>query len=352
MDDTSPKSGQASAHSGRGALWRALIRRALRLRAVRAVLLHLARRGPMLADAVTYRALFSVFAAVLLGFSVAALWLAGDDAAWNAVVSAVDSALPGLIAQDGEGGIVDPSSIRAPAGLTIAGALSAIGLIGSALGGIGSLRAAIRTMCGTAAEDVPWLRATARNLLLAVVIGATFLAAAFLTFAGRVAVRWSARAVGMPADSGAVFWTVRVLSLVIVLALNMVLIVAAFRTLSGVHAPRRSLWAGALGGAVGLLVLQELSGLFVSGATANPLLASFASLLALLIWLNLSTQVILLATAYIAIAAEESSDRVLSRHGAQTLTQYRLRRAEQDVTVATSALREAQRAVSHERDES
>ncbi|MFE6734072.1 YhjD/YihY/BrkB family envelope integrity protein [Microbacterium sp. NPDC057650] len=352
MEDESPSNRPAPV-SAAPVRWRdALIRAALRLRPVRAVLLHLARRGPMLADAVTYRALFSVFAAVLLGFSVAALWLAGNDAAWNAVISAVDVALPGLIAKDGEGGIVDPSSIRAPAGLTIAGALSAIGLIGSALGGIGSLRAAMRTMCGTAAEDVPWLRATARNLLLAVVIGATFLAAAFLTFASGVAVRWSAGAVGMPADSGAVFWSVRVLSLCIVLALNMVLIVAAFRALSGVRAPRRALWGGALGGAVGLLVLQELSGLFVSGAKANPLLASFASLLALLIWLNLSTQVILLTTAYIAIAAEESSDRVLSRHGAQTLAQYRLRRAEQDVAVATSALRQAQRAASDERDRS
>ncbi|MFC4140200.1 MULTISPECIES: YhjD/YihY/BrkB family envelope integrity protein [unclassified Microbacterium] len=352
MEDEASATPSPPASGGLTGLRDRLIRSALRLRLVRAVLLHLARRGPMLADAVTYRALFAVFAAVLLGFSVAALWLAGDDAAWNAVVSAVDAALPGLIAQEGEGGIVDPSSIRAPAGLTVAGILSAIGLIGAAMGGINSLRAAIRTISGTASEDAPWLRATARNLLLAIVIGATFLAAAALTFAGRLAVRWSADAVGLPEDSDAVFWSVRVLSLLVVLALNAVLIVAAFRTLSGVTPPRRALWGGALGGALGLLVLQELSGLFVSGAKANPLLASFASLLALLIWLNLSTQVILLATAYIAIAAEESTDRVRSRHGAQTLAQYRLRRAEQEVAAATSTLRQAQRAVSSERGES
>ncbi|MDR2999080.1 MAG: YihY/virulence factor BrkB family protein, partial [Microbacterium sp.] len=235
MDDASPSSSSTSGHGGPAALRRALIRGALRLRVVRAVLLHLGRRGPMLADAVTYRALFSVFAAVLLGFSVAALWLAGNDDAWNAVVSAVDAALPGLIAKEGGSGIVDPSAIRAPAGLTIAGVLSAIGLVGAAWGGIGSLRAAIRTMAGTAADDGPWLRAAARNLLLAVVIGATFLAAAALTFAGSVAVRWTAGALGLSAESGVVFWSVRVLSLLVVLGLNATLIVAAFRTLSGVH---------------------------------------------------------------------------------------------------------------------
>ncbi|UJP11385.1 YihY/virulence factor BrkB family protein [Microbacterium sp. KUDC0406] len=328
-----------------------LIRAALRLRVVRAALLHFGRRGPMLADAVTYRALFSVFAAVLLGFSVAALWLAGNDDAWNAVVSAVDAALPGLIAGEGGSGIVDPSAIRAPAGLSVAGALSAVGLIGSALGGIGSLRVAVRTIAGTSSEDVPWLRATARNLLLAVIVGVTFVGAAALTFASSLAVRGAAAALGISGDSAGVFWSVRVLSLLVVLALNAVLIVAAFRALSGVRAPWRSTWAGALGGAVGLLVLQELSGLFVGGAKANPLLASFASLLALLIWLNLSTQVILLASAYIVVATEEPTDRVLHVHGAQTLAQHRLRRAEQDVAIATSALRSAQRAAKQENEE-
>ena len=41
---------------------------ALRLKPVRAFLLYSEKRGPMLADSVTYRTLFSVFAGVLLGF--------------------------------------------------------------------------------------------------------------------------------------------------------------------------------------------------------------------------------------------------------------------------------------------
>ncbi|RZI93161.1 MAG: YihY/virulence factor BrkB family protein, partial [Microbacterium sp.] len=71
---------------------------------VRAVLRYSESRGPMLADSVTYRALFSIFAGVLLGFSVAALWLAGDPQAWGALVEAVDRTVPGLV---GEGGLID-----------------------------------------------------------------------------------------------------------------------------------------------------------------------------------------------------------------------------------------------------
>ncbi len=99
-----------------------------------------------------------------------------------------------------------------------------------------------------------------------------------------------------------------------------------------------------------LLILQELSSLFVGGATSNPLLATFASLVALLIWMNLSTQVILIACAYITTGAEEAHDRVSSAESAQTLAQRRVRRAQQEVMIATRALRAAEEAESAERN--
>jgi membrane protein len=127
-------------------------------------------------------------------------------------------------------------------------------------------------------------------------------------------------------------WSVRILSLLVVFALDAILIVGVFLILSGVRPAARSLWSGALLGGVGLLVLQELSSLFVGGATSNPLLASFASLLALLIWLNLSAQVMLIACAYIVTGEEEARDRVRARYGATTFPQRRIQRAEIDGT--------------------
>jgi membrane protein len=320
------------------------IRRLLRFRIVRAALLYTGRRGPMLADAVTYRALFSVFAAVLLGFSAAALWLSQDAVAWTAVVSAVDSAVPGLVSTDQEKGLIDLDQITAPASLSVAGVVSLVGLIGSALGAIGSMRNAVRTIAGTESADVAWWLALLRSVLLALIIGGGFVGAAALTFAGDAVVGWMADIVGVPDDSPAVFWTVRLLSHVIVFALDALLIAAVYRMLSGVRAGGKALWGGALVGAAGLLVLQELSGLFVGGAKSNPLLASFASLLALLLWLNLSTQVILLASALITVSHREQSDRVAERFGAETLPEFALRRAEDDVRAATAALRAAQKA--------
>jgi membrane protein len=343
--ETTPKSSDRPGLVAR--ITEPIIAWALRRRPVRAALLYTERRGPMLADSVTYRALFSVFAGVLLGFSIAALWLAGNPDAWRAIIDSVQSVVPGLI---GEDGVIDPDDLQQPASLSLAGIVSLVALIGAALGAIGSLRTAVRVIAGTVQDDILFIWVILRNLLLAVGIGASFVAAALVTFVGRLGVTWISGLLGMPEDSALVSWSVPVLSLVVVFALDTLLLVAVFRLLSGVRPAARSLWSGALLGAVGLVVLQQLSSLFVGGANSNPLLASFASLLALLIWLNLSAQVMLLACAYIVTAEEERTDRVHQKFGATTFLQRRLQRAEVGVQIATNELRAAQRAVSGNED--
>ncbi|GAA1241020.1 membrane protein [Microbacterium phyllosphaerae] len=319
----------------------AAIRWALIRRPVRAFLLYSERRGAMLADSVTYRALFSVFAAVLLGFSIAALWLAGNPEAWDAIIAAVQSVVPGLI---GDGGVIDPADLQAPLSFSIAGVISVIALTGSALAAVGSLRTAVRILAGTAQDDILFIWVMLRNLLLAIGVGLSFVAAAGITFVGRLGITWISGLLGIADDSPVAVWGIRIVSLVVVLALDTALIAGVFRMLSGVQPAARSLWSGALLGGVGLLILQELSGLFIGGATSNPLLASFASLLALLIWLNLSTQVILIACAYIVTSEEERHDRVRARFGATTFPQRRVQQAEADVARATADLRTAQKA--------
>lgn len=338
---------QSTKPAGLAGFVKSVIAWALARKVVRAALLYVERRGPMLADSVTYRALFSVFAGLLLGFSIAAIWLAGNQDAWKAIIDAIDTAIPGLF---GPGGVVkDPSSIEAPAGLSIAGIISLVALIGAALGAVGSLRTAVRSIAGSVLDDMFWLWVILRNLALAVGIAVAFVAAAAVTFLARIGIGFVTDLFGLPSDSPVATWGIRIVSLLVVFALDAVLIFGVFRLLSGQRASARTVWSGALLGGIGLLVLQELSSLFVGGATSNPLLATFSSLLALLIWLNFSTQVILVACAYIITGAEEEHDRVSARAGARTLAQRRVRRAQRDVMVTTAALRAAEEAEAAER---
>jgi membrane protein len=317
---------------------------ALARRPVRALLVYSGARGPMLADSVTYRTLFALFAGVLLGFSIAALWLSGNRDAWNALVEGVDAAIPGLL------DLVDLDDIQAPAGLSIAGVVSAIGLLGAAIGAVGSLRSALRTIAGITTDDLLIVWVLLRNLLLALGIGAGLAAAAVATFLATAGLTLLTGWLGIPEDVPALGFIAWLVSALIVFVLDTVVVAVCVAFLSGVRARARTLWTGAMVGGLGLTVLQQLSGLFVGGATSNPLLASFASLIALLLWLNLSSQVILFAAAYIVLGVEEDHDRVHARYGATTFPQFRVRRAERAVQAAADELRAARDAEQKERE--
>lgn len=312
---------------------------ALARRPVRAFLVYSGARGPMLADSITYRALFSLFAGVLLGFSVAGLWLAGNPDAWQALISALNTAIPGV------GGVIDFENFR-PIGLSLAGAVSAVGLLGAAIGAIGSLRSALRTIAGLTTDDTLWIWVLLRNLVLAIALGVGLVAAAAATFLATAGLGLVTDAIGIGRQEPWLKVVAWLVTAVVVFALDTVVVAAAIRFLSGVRARSRTLWTGAMLGGFGLTVLQQLSGLFVGGAASNPLLGTFAALIALLLWLNLSSQVILIAAAYVVVGTREDEDRVHARFGASTLAQFRVRQAEYAVAAATGELdaaREAER---------
>lgn len=328
-----------------------LIRRvtawALSLRLVRAFLVYSGARGPTLADSVTYRTLFSLFAAVLIGFSCAALWLSGNPEALAAIERSVNNVVPGLVGTDG---LLDVSQLKAPTEFTVAGVIGTLGLLGAAIGAIGSLRSALRQIAGVTTDDTLPVLVIVRNLAVAVGIGIALVGAALVTFLATAGLTFVRGLLGISADSWVTAVLTWALSTIVVLALDTAAVAVAFAALSGVKTRRRTLWRGALLGGVGLVVLQQLSGLFVGGAGNNPLLTTFASLIALLLWLNLSSQVILIAGAWITVATEEDHDRVRAKYGATTLIQFRVRRAEKAVRAATGELEAAREAEAKERE--
>jgi membrane protein len=76
---------------------------------------------------------------------------------------------------------------------------------------------------------------------------------------------------------------------------------ALYRVLAGVRIPPRYLFPAALLGAAALGVLKILGNTLLGAAGANPLLASFAVIIGLLIWFNLVCQVILIASAWFIV---------------------------------------------------
>lgn len=315
----------------------------LQLRIVRAFLHYTEHRGPLLADSVTYRTLFSVFAGVLLGFSVAGIWLSGSPDAMAALMDAVDAAIPGLM------NVIDPSDIQLDVGLSIAGVVSAVGLIGAAIGAVGSLRAALRILADTLTDDTLFIWVILRNLALAIGLGVALALSAVISFLGSAFLGALGEFFGIASDSPLLVWGARILTILVTFTLDVAVVAAAFRMLSGTRPSAKALWSGAVLGGIGLTVLQQLSGLFVGGASSNPLLATFASLIALLLWFNLSSQVILIASAYIVTSMSDEVDRVSAKFGATTFAERRVKTAERAVMVATDELNAARQVADEER---
>ncbi|WP_344295935.1 YihY/virulence factor BrkB family protein [Agromyces neolithicus] len=345
MGEQRPQQREGGAFARIGALGDRITAWALARKPVRAMLLYFEHHGPMLADSITYRTLFSVFAGVFLGFAIAGVWLAGRPEAITALIETIDAVIPGLV---GEDGLIHPDDLIQPLTLSIAGALALIGLVGAAMGAVGSLRLSFRNLGDLPDDQTFFIWVMARDLVLAIGFGALLAATAAVTFFGTAAVDvvfgWFGVSTRDPAYDG----TTRALSIVVIFVIDTIVVAAMFRILSGLRPSPRSLWSGAVIGGLGLTGLQELSGLFVGGATANPLLASFGSLIALLLWFNLSAQVILIAAAYIITGVDDEHDRVRARYGAPTVAIRRMQRAERRASVAATELADARAAVERE----
>jgi membrane protein len=322
-----------------------LIAWVLSTKPARVYLLYQERHGAMLADSVTYRTLFSVFAGVFLGFAIAGLWLAGNPEAMDALIDAVNTAIPGLIGADA---LIDPDDLVQPLSLGIAGIIAIVGLVATAIGAITSLQTAYRELAGLPNPETFFLWILLRNLAIAIGFGILLGAAAAATFVGTSALGAVFDAVGVADRSPLAEIGTRAVTIFVTFAIDTVAVAGLFRLLSGLKPSGKSLWVGAIIGGAGLTVLQVLSGLFIGGASNNPLLASVGSIVALLIWFNFSAQVILIAGAYIITSVDEEQDRVAERYGARSMALRRLKRAERRAHDAAAEVQAAKEAVEKE----
>jgi len=257
-----------------------------------------ARGGGVLTGGIAYAALFSVFAALTIGWTVFMAVLGNDEGLRTSVLQAIDEALPGLVQTGDNDGVIDPEALQLSAGLTVAGIVAVVVLMLSALSATAALRTGVRAMF--ADEGTGGNAVTGKLRELGGLVGLAFavLLSAVLTTAAGSAARWVLAAFGWEGAAQVALQGVGILVAFVVDALTFVLVV---RVLAAEDPPRRDLVRGALLAAVGIGVVRFLGTSVVAGsADRNPLLASFAVIVTLLIWINLIARIVLLAAAWVA----------------------------------------------------
>lgn len=258
-----------------------------------------ARAGGVLTGGIAYATLFSVFAAMTIGYSVFMAVLGKNEALRSSVIDAVADALPGLVKNESNPkGLIDPDSIHLNAGLTVAGVVAIVVLLLSAISATAALQTAVRQMF---ADDRPAGNAVVGKLrqlggfagfALAVLVFAV------LSTAAVSVTQWVLAAAHWGSGSTIALRAVGVLVAFVVDAATFVLIV---RLLAGLHPPRRDLLWGAVIAGVGIGVVRLLGTSVVAGSVQkNPLLGSIVVVLTLLVWVNLLARIVLLAAAWTA----------------------------------------------------
>lgn len=269
-------------------------------------------RGGVIAGGMAYIGLFSIVAILLLGFTVLGLTLSGNRELQDTVIEQIDIQLPGLLAVGDDPGPVDPAELLAAENaLTITGAIALVAALLSGLGWLDAVREGIRAMFGMPTDDRFVVRKKGLDVVILATLGLAIVASAVLSVVVNAATGFVLGLVGLE-DSTVGTVLLRVAGIAVVLVADTLIFVILFRLLSALDLPWSQVRQGALIGAVGLGILKFFAG-FLLGRVGgnNPLLAASATVVGLLVWLNLVSRLTLLSASFVAERREELVPRPL-----------------------------------------
>lgn len=273
-----------------------------------------ARAGGVLTGGIAYATLFSVFAALTIGYTLFMRFLGDNEKLRAQMLDSIDSALPGLIdTGDGSGGLIDPDKLIFSRQLTLASAVAVVVLLLSAIAAIAALRRAVRAMF--ADDDVlgNGMRGKVRELGGFLGMGLAFLLSAILTIAVTSTTQWVLGALGLSGYTTTILTALGIAVGFVVDASVFVLIVVV---LADQHPPRPDLLWGATFAGIGLGVVRILGTAVVAGSvTKNPLFGSVVVLVTLLVWINLLARIVLLVSAWTADPPYVDKPKRAARHG-------------------------------------
>lgn len=298
----------------------ALTQRTLGLFPVRVWRHFLQHNGFLLAAGVSYQALFAIFAAVYLAFAITGLWLGGSTEAVDGLIDIINSYVPNLILE--QGGVFTPAQVQEIAASTT-GLLGVTGLIAlgtviwTAIGWVTFSRRATRDIFGLPPDTRSYVILKARDLLAALIFGVSLIVGSILSSASAAMLTWILSLLGWDSGSDGLNLSIRIGTVIVSFVLMSSALAAMVRFLTGTSLHWRTIWPGALLGGAAMTVLQYGAGFLLSYTPSNPLLATFAIFIGLLLWFRVNGVVMLVASSWIAVAAQDRDLPLLAQSEAE-----------------------------------
>lgn len=248
-------------------------------------------KGSALAASVTYFAFLSFFPILALAFAIFGQVTKVYEGADDALVEAANSVLPGLV------GPPDGVSLA-----TLQGAAPGIFSLGlilalySGLGWLSGLRAALVEVFEEPPREQPnFVMGKLRDILALLSLGSILLVSVAVSGVATKLLSPILDALGLGAVA---FWLLGALAIALGMAANTLLFYAFFRLLASPEVPSRSLWSGALLGAVAFEILKQVSTLLLRSTANSDAFQAFGIALILVVWINYFSRVVVLAAAW------------------------------------------------------
>lgn len=308
-----------------------LARRATELFPVRVWRRFLRRNGFLLSAGMAYQALFALFALVYVAVAAVGIWLGGSESALDALIAVANSYMPGIIGEEGiatAGDVLDIAQ-SATSAFTITGLIAGVVVLWTAVGAVTFARRAVRDIFGLAFDSRSYVLLKLTDAAAALAFGIALLVGAAISVGGVWTLTQLLDLFGLHIVGALYDVLVRGSSVIVVIAIDTAAIALLVRFLTGTSIPWRTIWPGSVVGGAAVAVLQLGAGLLFAHTPGNPLLTTFAVMVALLLWCRAVAVVILLAASWIAQSARDR-DEPLERPDAAQARRARLTQRERD----------------------
>ncbi|WP_022867623.1 YhjD/YihY/BrkB family envelope integrity protein [Schaalia vaccimaxillae] len=255
--------------------------------------------GLLLSSGMALTALTSLTAALTLAVTVFMAVLGDNAELRKAFFEAIDEAIPNLLkTDDSPDGIVAPESLIFTDALSWTGIIALAVMAWSAISMVMQLARSTRAMFGVIAVPMNMVMQYLRYAVGALALGVGLVAGAGFGIAVDLAGDWLLSLLSLDAT-----WASRLalqaLTIAVSVAIFALISAVIIQVVSGVRVPKQDLVWGCVMIAVGAIVLRML-GTTVVGSVKGPLLATAATLITLVLWLNLQVRVYLTLCAWMA----------------------------------------------------
>jgi membrane protein len=250
-----------------------------------------------LAAAMTFISFLALFPLLTVVATIAAATL-GEDKQHD-LEDRLGEQVPGISDQLDIAGLVDNAGTIG----VIAGAL----LLFTGIGWVGEMRGCLRAVWEKPDPDENPVLAKAKDTGVLVGLGGAVLVSLAASTAASWAVGRFADQLGIDRDGwGGIL--LRIAAFAVAVLADFLLLLYVLTLLPGVHPPRRRLVVAALIGAVGFELLKLLLSGYMQGIASKSMYGAFGVPIALLLWINFTTKLLLYCAAWTAESSKEAPD--------------------------------------------